>query len=145
MAFRIPYLIVEPYVFLSIGMMLLNAIIIPQLLLENICQRNFNGIICSNINTWLLKKQQDLVQKQSAFWLTSILSTEMGLSILAILFIGPLADTIGIRNTMFLTSAFMGMNYIILIILTSMRRLFHPALLLVPVPFVSACGSISGT
>ena len=145
MIFKIRYLTAEPYVFLSVGMLLLNAIMIPQLLLDNICQRNFNATICSRISSPLYKEQQEVIQRQSAFWLTGIFSSETGLCILAILFIGPLADTIGIRNTMFLTPAFMGIDYVILITLTSLRQSFHPALLLLPAPFASACGSISGS
>ena len=144
MAIKIPYLVIEPYIFLFVASWTLTGLVVPQLLLDVVCHRNFNSTVCSNINKELYKKQQDVVQKESALWLTSIVSTESGLAIIACLFIGPLADTIGSRNTMFLTPIFTGIQYIVLIVLTSLGRTFHPALFLVSVPFSSACGTHSG-
>ena len=145
MVLKIPYVLIEPYVFLYVAGNALYQIVLPQFLLDNICQRTFNGTICSNINSPLFKKEQDIVQKESALWLTGILPSEAGLSILATLLIGPLADTIGCRNAMFLTPTCTGIRYLILILLTSLNQSFHPALILLPVPFAAACGLNPGT
>ena len=145
MMFKIPYLVIEPYVFLFVAHSSLTSVTLPQFLLNKICQRNFNSTICSNIKDLPFKKEQDLVQKQTALWLTSVRSTSAGLTIFTTLFIGPLADTVGIRKTMFITPVFMGVHFIILIILTTLGELFHPALLLASVPFTAACGAYSGT
>ena len=144
MVFKIPYIVIEPYAFLFVAHTALTAVTLPQFLLDKVCQRNFNSTVCSNIKDISFKEEQDLVQKQTALWLTSIQSTMAGLTTLATLFIGPLADTIGIRKTMFITPVFTGIYFIILIILTSLRESFHPALVLASVPFAAACGEFSG-
>ena len=145
MVLKIPYVTVEPYVFLfTFGKTLINEILLPQILLDTTCRIQFNTRVCDNINSPLFKKEEYLVQKDSAFWLSAIQSFQAGFCLVTVLLLGPFADLVGSRKAMFLTPVCTGIQYIIYVLLTSVGYPFHPGLFLVVVPFVALCGHTTG-
>ena len=134
---------IEPYVFLFVAHAALTAVTLPQFLLDKVCQRNFNSTVCSNIKNISFKEEQDLVQKQTALWLTSIQSTMAGLTTLAN-FIHWTACRYNWNSKDYVhNSSVTGIHFIIPIILT-LRESFHPALVLASVNLEAACEAFSG-
>ena len=144
MLFKSKHVTVQPYMFLSSYIMMLHDIMLPQILLDTACRRNYSTTICENINSNLFTNEEYQIQKQAALWLTAIQSFQAALSLVAVLFLGPITEVIGIRKAMFLTPFCTGIQHIICIILTRFAYPFHPSLLLLTAPFLSLCGSYSG-
>ena len=144
MAFKIPYLVTEPYLFFYVSSIILNAVIIPQLLLDNVCKRNFNATVCSNIYSKQFKQQQDQVQKESALWLTALYTSLSAINVFTLPILGPLADTIGTHRAMYLNPILSGIQSVVGIILTNLGQTFNTAFLLLAIPLVAFGGDYSG-
>ena len=144
MVFKIPYVTVQPYMFLSSFVMTLHDIMLPQILLDTNCRIKYNTTICENINSPSFVIEQYHIQKQSALWLTAVQSFQGVLSTVIVLFLGPFADVIGTRRAMFLTPVCTGVQYIICSLLTSLAYPFDPRLLLLIAFIISLCGYLSG-
>ena len=144
MAIKIPYLIIEPYLFFYVSSQILNGILLPQLLLDNVCKLNFNTTICSDIYSKQFESEQDYVQKKSALWITALYTSLSAINIFTIPILGPLADTIGTNRTMYLNPILAGIQSIVSIILTNAGETFNTALLLLAVPIVAFGGDYSG-
>ena len=144
MVFKLPYVTVQPYMFLSSFVMMLHDIMLPQVLLDTNCKIKYNTTICKNVNSPSFLNEQYHIQKQSALWLTAIQSFQGVLCLVIVLFLGPFADVIGIRKAMFLTPVCTGVQYIICSLLTSLAYPFDPRLFLLIAFIISLCGYYSG-
>ena len=144
MVFKIPFIICEPFLFLYVASFSLNDITLPQLLLEIVCKRSFNSTVCVDIKLPVYKNAQDLVQKESALWITAFGSLRSGLCVLTIPFLGPFIDAIGSRKAMFIQPIVLGVCCILYLVFTNLKRTFHPGLLLIAAPITALGGDIWG-
>ena len=129
----------EPYLFFYVSSQILNGIILPQLLLDNVCKRNFSTTVCNDIYL-----KQDQVQKESALWLAALYTSLAAINVFTLPIFGPLSDTIGTQRAMYLNPVLSGMQSIVGIILTSLGQTFTTALLLLAIPIVAFGGDYSG-
>ena len=144
MAIKLPFLTAEPFIFLCTASLTLNTVTLPQLILENICKRDYNVTVCLNIHEPKFKAKQDAVQQQTALWILVFLSIITSICVLTVPVLGPFADVIGKRRAMFLTPVLLSVQSTGCLILSALDYPFHPSLLLLPVPVCALAGDLFG-
>ena len=144
MAIKLPFLTAEPFIFLCTASLTLNTVTLPQLILENICKRDYNVTVCLNIHEPKFKTEQDAVQQHTVLWILIFLSIITSICVLTVPVLGPFADVIGKRRAMFLTPVLLSVQSTGYLILSALDYPFHPSLLLLPVPVCALAGDLFG-
>ena len=133
---------VEPVLFLCVASAVIKFVILPQFMLNSICQRDFPTSVCSNLTSPSNMGKQAQVQSTTAKWMLALYSVSLSISLCTVPLLGSFADAFGSKSALLFQLVVFDLQSITYVILS--WKSVQPAYLFICISLGGLSGDIVG-
>ncbi|XP_065070055.1 proton-coupled folate transporter-like isoform X2 [Rhopilema esculentum] len=133
---------VEPVLFLCIASAVIKFVILPQFMLNSICQRDFSTSVCSNLTSPANTGKQAQVQSTTAKWMLALYSVSLSISLCTVPLLGSFADAFGSKSALLFQLVMFDLQSITYVVLS--WKSVQPAYLFICISLGGLSGDIVG-
>ena len=144
MNLKIPFLTVEPFVYLCMTGFFLSIVSTPQLILENRCSEKFDDEKCKAMYKGQFKSDYKKVQEDTAIWIAVYKVISNFVTLLALPTIGTLTDVFGSYRAMFLVPLSLVFRSSFMLLVLKDGNAFQTWILLLIGPIPGLVGGFGG-